>query len=888
MQSRLEGIMSQFFNDEKNDDVTEETDDENINSRANNNNYLLRRMMNRVTLGTFHHVCVRILRQYAEELCELPNIRGSKLDGKFTIIDQNEQISILKQCLKDCNLDLKDFNLKPKQLLNILSRLKLESSTSQKQEQNQRQQGGTNKKKEQKDEMTKKVFQAYCSKLLENNCVDFDDLILYTRDLLHHNADVRGQLRQRWTHILIDEFQDTSQVQLDLIKALTTTSLFVVGDSDQSIYSWRGADVNSMNHFVNQFLSLDVEEEVPIQTVKLMENYRSNLHIVKAAQRVISHNKALDRNDMIPMRGAGPKPQIFACKDSEAEAEFIVRNIKQNEEEKKFTPSTSIAVLYRLNAQSRAIEEECVSQNLRYIVRGSAGKFYNRAEVKDCLCFLRLIYNGQDKVSFIRATKVPHRGIGEVAINEFFNYYESVVLPFNNDSHTKQEPNVKITTYLDVLLSLSNIYDGGMNDAIHAKNTSSCHYPSPQGLISKRALSRLVPFARDMKMISELATNQTVSELLSSIIDRFKLKEHFLSSSESDKWENVMELVNAASRFNLGPSMISLDVEGGENNTPLGTFLDDISLLSDIMGDDDNKDNSDDTNSKPANNRVTVNLMTIHASKGMEFDVVFVIGNEEGTFPTQRALQSQRAVKSQNAQIETSVELEEERRLMYVAMTRAMNILILTWRRSVDIWFEDKMMSRDSDRSRFLDAILKKKSDPSNSSSSFSTNVANSRSNDDHKPMPSSAIRPGNPNVSNKDSFINKNAKVSSKRMPLTPIQQKTITLAEISSSSGAKSQEQRKHISSLKNSLKGRNYSSSSEGIKLNKIGAMGDEVPECLDNSELFYPVGSKVIHKVHGEGIVVSSNDNSQSLKVSVKFDGGFDFDFPIENNGLRFKL
>ncbi len=132
----------------------------------------------------------------------------------------------------------------------------------------------------------------------------------------------------------------------------------MVGDSDQSIYSWRGADMNSMNHFFNQFLSLGIEEEVPIQTVKLMENYQSN---------VLSCNKAVDRNDTIPMHGAGPKPQIFACKDSETKAEFIIWNIKENKQEKKFTPSTSIAVLYRLNAQSRAIEEECVSQNLRYI-----------------------------------------------------------------------------------------------------------------------------------------------------------------------------------------------------------------------------------------------------------------------------------------------------------------------------------------------------------------------------------------------------------------------------------------------------------------------------------------------------------------------------------------
>jgi DNA helicase-2/ATP-dependent DNA helicase PcrA len=850
MQSRLESIMSQCFRSDPNgndDDepVVEETQEEENESTRRNiySRYALRRMMNRVTLGTFHHVCVRILRQHAEEMRELPKIRGSNLDGKFIIIDSSEQLSTIKQCLRESSMTADIFNVKqPKQLLNMLSRWKLAKD----------QEDASSKKPESKREaMERSLFESYCSKLRENNWVDFDDLLIYTRDLLYTNTQVRNSLRQRWTHVLIDEFQDTSKVQLDLVKALATTSLFVVGDSDQSIYSWRGADVNSMNHFVDLF-STPSEINVPIQTVKLMENYRSNMHIVKAAQRVIAHNKAMDRYDMIPMRGAGPKPKIFSCEDSDTEATFVVRRIL----EENFTPSTSIAILYRTNAQSRAIEEKCVAQNLKYIIRGSAGKFYNRAEVKDCLCFLRLIYNGQDRGSFIRSTKVPPRGIGEVAIQEFFNYYENVVLAFDRQKRT-------IPTYFDVLLSLLK-FDGG-NPSVDET------YPSPQAFISKRAFTRLVPFAQDMKIINDLAMQQTVSELLGSIIGRFKLKEHFESEKESDRWENVMELVNAANRFDSGPSMSSRGGEGEDSDTPLGSFLDDIALLSDVTGDDESKDKDE---SKIVNDRVTANLMTIHASKGMEFDVVFVVGNEEGTFPTQRAIQAQRTSISQNGEQQTCVELEEERRLMYVAMTRAMNILILTWRRSVNVWFKEEMMSKEVDRSRFLDPILKNPQD--SGMASATRDRSSSRSNKQSTSFSSSDDSNSSKQINSKNPMNSPTRMVPSKSSEV--FRSRSTTLHK----------EPWKQIWHGNSSVKERSDFGPSRANNFKKnVGAISGDVIDITDDSSLFYPIGSKVIHKIHGEG-TVTQNDSGQSMKVSVKFDGGLAFDFPIENNGLRLKL
>jgi DNA helicase-2/ATP-dependent DNA helicase PcrA len=555
------------------------------------------------------------------------------------------------------------------------------------------------------------------------------------------------------------------------------------------------------------------------------------------------------------MRGAGPKPKIFACEDSNTEARFVVRRIK----EENLTVSTSIAILYRTNAQSRAIEEECVAQNLRYIIRGSAGKFYNRAEVKDCLCFLRLIYNGQDRGSFIRSTKVPPRGIGEVAIQEFFNYYENVALAFNRQKRT-------IPTYFDVLLSLPK-FDGGSPSVNET-------YPSPQAFISKRAFTRLVPFAKDMKIINDLAMKQTVSELLGSIIGRFKLKEHFESEKELERWENVMELVNAANRFDSGPSMSSRDGGGEDNDTPLGYFLDDIALLSDVTGDDESKENDD---SNIVNDRVTANLMTIHASKGMEFDVVFVVGNEEGTFPTQRAIQAQRTTISQNGEYQTCVELEEERRLMYVAMTRAMNILILTWRRSVNVWFKEEMISKEVDRSRFLDPILKNPQD---------LGMA----------LPSSAIRDRSSSRSNKQSTSfsssgdsNSSRQINSKNPMNSPTRMVPSKSSEVfRSRSTTLHKEPPKQIWHGNSSVKERSDFGPSRANKFKKnVGAISGDVIDITDDSSLFYPIGSKVIHKIHGEG-TVTQNDSGQSMKVSVKFDGGFVFDFPIENNGLRLKL
>lgn len=283
--------------------------------------------LSRVTLGTFHSVCAKILRWNGELLSSLPSVTkdmtGSRnatlLDGNFVIIDQAEALRVLKECLKDAEIDLKDSdNIKPMSILSAIGDCKAKVA-----------QGEDPFLPRPKDEgplprafqMALKVYRLYREKLLTANCVDFDDLIFMTRELLLYNEEIRERLQRRWSHVLVDEFQDTSRTQMDLVKLLTSSSLFVVGDADQSIYSWRGAHVGSLSDFADEFH----DHLGGVSTVYLMENYRSTSNIIEAAQKVISRSggerTGADklRQSMKPKRGAGPKPRIIACADENAE-----------------------------------------------------------------------------------------------------------------------------------------------------------------------------------------------------------------------------------------------------------------------------------------------------------------------------------------------------------------------------------------------------------------------------------------------------------------------------------------------------------------------------------------------------------------------------------------
>jgi len=861
----------------------------------------------RVTLGTFHSICAKILRWHGQEISTLPSLKtylpkvsettANILDGSFAIIDQSEQLRILKNIITEYGIDLKgggrgQADIRPITVLNALSQLKTDEAMDVMSDDDENETGRKISAKVRA--ITEQVYPAYRKAVLSQNALDFDDLILLCRELLKTNAEVRERMQRRWRHILVDEFQDTSEVQLDLVKLLSTSSLLIVGDGDQSIYSWRGAHAESMSDFVKAFNERsNGDERNEVDTVYLMENYRSTMNIVKAAQKVISNDSnslsAQDsvRQDMKPMRGRGPPPRVLACADAQAEATFVVKEINKMSDNGTLNPSSSVALIYRTNAQSRALEEACVAHNVRYCIRGSAGTFYSRAEIKDCLCFMKWLYNSRDRSAMLRAFKTPSRGLGDVSINEFISYCEEVEKQ-SYDGNTPPTP-------LDVLLSLVPSNTGEERSII-----------PPDGIISTRTMNRLVPFASHMKKIRKKAETQTVSELLLTIIETLDLEKHFDSISKTrdefaDRWANVLELRKASERYTEEGGSLPQKESNDENDIqemgPLATFLDDVSLLTDVEGDDE---------AQNGDSRLVADLMTIHASKGMEFDAVFLVGNEEGTFPTQRSI----------AEGEGSVELDEERRLCYVAMTRAKTHLVMTWRREVQQFFGQGFKYIVTERSRFLNRLVAKSSDEKKSKSfeTKRTNVQNRKSSktsrsslqkernvDDNegakyllkKRAKSRADAEAWKNYNSRESrspkrttydlkrnAVKRNSErtpISSRERPSSPHRQQSSTRAsKVSADSGRVDRRRpRNEIKNDSNMPERRKYSTGP---------------PDMALDSSLFYPVGSVVSHAIHGEGTVLTpkkGKGDDDKMLVYVKFKSGMEVDFPVTNGGLNIK-
>lgn len=703
----------------------------------------------RVELGTFHSICAKILRFNGELLRDLPSVRRDmsmsanadeiNLNGQYAIVDQTEQIRTLNECLKEQEIDLKKTELKPIQIITAIGKMKESFAQGQDPFVDQRKQNGRPGGAGAALRTARRIYYPYREKLLSNNAVDFDDLILLTRELLFEDEELRERLHRRWPHVLVDEYQDTSKIQMDLIKLLTSSSLFVVGDADQSIYSWRGAHVGSLDD-----VATDFSDYGSVKTVFLKENYRSTSNIVKAAEKVISSGHAPSvlgqaladagvdeeernriegdsktdvkskgddlRRAMKPKRGSGPSPRVVACEDERAEAKFVVDTIQNMTAHGDLQQGDTVAMIYRTNAQSRYLEEACVQQNLPYVIRGGAGGFYKRAEIRDCLCFLKWINNGNDDGSMMRAMKTPTKGIGEKAFQEFKDYCELVQKYFRQNCPDRERP-----TCLDVLISMTDDARGGDDSEGDGETTTESFFPEGAPLahdhIGKRALKPLLKFSSKMSLIRSRAYTENIGKLLFFVIEELELMAHFDAISKSrteflERKENVQELRNAAKKYSsYGPS---LGTKGGGSSqtsseqeddddvigvdSALSSFLDDVALVSDIA-----EANNED------NNRLVVSLMTIHASKGTEFDCVFVVGLEEGTLPCNPALQEGAG----------SVQLEEEKRLCYVAMTRAKTRLILTWRKEVtsfSSWSDSGPKTQEKQRSRFLNAIVSKKS----------------------------------------------------------------------------------------------------------------------------------------------------------------------------------
>ncbi len=434
-----------------------------------------------------------------------------------------------------------------------------------------------------------RVYDAYTKQLYEANAMDFDDLLVKTVELFTRFPHVRDGYARQFQYVLVDEYQDTNRIQYLIVKELASYhgNIAVVGDDAQSIYSFRGADIRNI---------LDFQSDFPdVKTFRLEQNYRSTQHILDAANAIIESNKGQIPKKLFTKNTSGKKVQVIECIDDRTEAQRIVREIEELSHRKKYTLN-EFAVLYRMNAQSRSLEDALRRSKLAYVIVGGIS-FYKRAEIKDVVAYIRLLVNRRDTESTLRIINFPARGIGTTTLERLV--------------HFANENNISILDAIDTGIAIPDI--------------------------QPRFMQKLREFSGYIKKYSDLREHLSPGELLNAyigetgILQELKLE----GTSESlDRYENVREFLSyITDYFHEHPGA---DIE---------SFLEEMSLISDI---DDLKDSNN-----------AVRLMTIHSAKGLEFPVVFVAGLEEGLFPSSNALEEEFGV-------------EEERRLLYVAVTRAM------------------------------------------------------------------------------------------------------------------------------------------------------------------------------------------------------------------------
>jgi DNA helicase II / ATP-dependent DNA helicase PcrA len=530
-----------------------------------------------IWLSTFHSMCVRILRKHIDRM---------GYTKAFTILDSSDQLSIIKKVMMDeLNLDIKKFQ--PSELLSGISEAK--NSLISPEKYNQKRKEG-----DYREEIIGKVYEAYQEALQKSQSLDFDDLIMKTVELFQKFPDVLEHYQERFRYIHIDEYQDTNHAQYVLVKLLAAKyrNLCVVGDSDQAIYGWRGADIQNI---------LSFEKDYPDATTILLEqNYRSTKTILDAANHVIENNVARKKKKLWTDNLEGTKIHYFQAEDEQEEARHVTETIKKLVDSGKRKYS-DFAVLYRTNAQSRVIEEVFMKSTISYrMVSGT--KFYDRMEIKDILAYLRLIVNPNDNFSLARIINVPKRGIGKATIRQIEKYAKK-----------------------------------------HKKSMFEALYDIEEIGVNARSINQIIEFRNMIQDFIRLQDEMPVTQLLETILERTGYCETLknLGTNEAEnRLENIEEFLSICQHFE----------EENEDNS-LIAFLTDLALISDIDTVDDEEDQ--------------VLLMTIHGSKGLEYPVVFLIGMEEGVFPHSRSLSEPE-------------QMEEERRLCYVGITRAEEELYIT------------------------------------------------------------------------------------------------------------------------------------------------------------------------------------------------------------------
>jgi len=541
------------------------------------------RMIKDLWMGTFHAICARILRQEIETL---------GYDKNFVIYDKADQLSLIRKCVNVLDLDNKRYN--PNVISSIIDRTKNNLEDVELFEYN-----ALNYFKK----IVVRIYRQYQKELFENNALDFGDLILLTVKIFRERHEILERYQDKFRYILVDEYQDINLAQYQLVKLLSDKyhNLFVVGDPDQSIYKFRGADLSNILRF---------EEDFPhSKVIKLEQNYRSTKVILEGATNLIKHNRNRKEKELWTDKKGGEKIRCFEAVSALDEAVFVSQEIiKLNTEEGK--NFKDFAILYRINAQSRAFEEIFNKQGIPFKVVGGL-RFYERKEVKDVLAYLRFIHDQKDWISFLRIISNSKLGIGKITLSKIENLAKKNTLNFNQ----------------------------ALKQGLKVIN------------ISTDRRERIKEFASLIDKFSEKKDKIKGSELLIKLmkdIDYYKELEKEGEFKAQNKIENIKELILAMQDF-----------EENNQDKSLSAFLEYVALITDIdlyKGEED-----------------TVMVMTLHSAKGLEFPVVFITGFEEGIFPHSRSLNNEE-------------ELEEERRLCYVGMTRAKERLYLTyaWRRNLN------------------------------------------------------------------------------------------------------------------------------------------------------------------------------------------------------------
>ncbi|HEO6807693.1 TPA: DNA helicase PcrA [Streptococcus agalactiae] len=533
-------------------------------------------------IATFHSMCVRILRREADYI---------GYNRNFTIVDPGEQRTLMKRIIKQLNLDTKKWN--ERSILGTISNAKndlLDEIAYEKQ-------AG-----DMYTQVIAKCYKAYQEELRRSEAMDFDDLIMMTLRLFDQNKDVLAYYQQRYQYIHVDEYQDTNHAQYQLVKLLASRfkNICVVGDADQSIYGWRGADMQNI---------LDFEKDYPqAKVVLLEENYRSTKKILQAANNVINHNKNRRPKKLWTQNDEGEQIVYHRANNEQEEAVFVASTIDNivREQGKNFK---DFAVLYRTNAQSRTIEEALLKSNIPYIMVGGT-KFYSRKEIRDVIAYLNILANTSDNISFERIVNEPKRGVGPGTLEKIRSFaYEQNMSLLDSSSNVMISP------------------------------------------LKGKAAQAVWDLANLILTLRSKLDSLTVTEITENLLDKTGYLEalQVQNTLESQaRIENIEEFLSVTKNFDDNPE---ITVEGETGLDRLSRFLNDLALIAD----------TDDIATETAE----VTLMTLHAAKGLEFPVVFLIGMEEGVFPLSRA-------------IEDADELEEERRLAYVGITRAEQILFLT------------------------------------------------------------------------------------------------------------------------------------------------------------------------------------------------------------------